>query len=82
MKARYEDALTANDEAAAALTHQYWVNFTKTGNPNGQDLPHWENFNTNADRIMLLSNDGAKKSGMIKDLWAARLDLIEQLQPK
>lgn len=82
VKARYEDALTANDEAAAALTHQYWVNFTKTGNPNGQDLPHWENFNTNADRIMLLSNDGAKKSGMIKDLWAARLDLIEQLQPK
>jgi para-nitrobenzyl esterase len=30
-----------HDRAIAALTSNYWVNFIKTGDPNGAGLPHW-----------------------------------------
>lgn len=82
VKARFAEALTKNDEAAAIQTNSYWVNFAKNGNPNGDGLPTWSRYNTKQDNIMLLSNEGAEKSGMIQDPWVARLDLIAQLQPK
>jgi para-nitrobenzyl esterase len=34
-------AWTADDRSASRLMQQYFVNFIRTGNPNGQGLPQW-----------------------------------------
>ena len=33
---------------------QYWVNFAKTGNPNGDGLPNWEMRDENQSKLLQL----------------------------
>ncbi|MGZ5253088.1 MAG: carboxylesterase/lipase family protein, partial [Flavitalea sp.] len=40
---------------------QYWVNFIKTGNPNGSGLPEWPTFKSGDQMIMDLGTDPSKK---------------------
>ncbi len=45
--------------AEAALTEimqQYWINFAKTGNPNGKGLPYWPPFDKDKPTTMQFSN--------------------------
>ncbi len=44
----------ATDPALATLISGYWVNFAKTGNPNGPGLPHWPAFSASSQRVMYL----------------------------
>jgi len=41
VQAKYGDDLTARDRRASAFAEGYLLNFVKTGNPNGGDLPQW-----------------------------------------
>ncbi|WP_456294800.1 carboxylesterase family protein [Vibrio sp. AK197] len=79
---RYGEKLSSEDQAMADLVHQYWVNFIKYGNPNGDDLPTWQPYDHQQDNLMWFSNQGAKESGMRTDPWNERLDYIKLLQPK
>lgn len=36
--------ISGEDQAVATLCAGYWVNFVKTGNPNGGDLPAWPSY--------------------------------------
>lgn len=36
---------------------EYWVNFVKTGNPNGKGLPAWPAYQLADKRVMLLGNE-------------------------
>ncbi len=43
----------ANAPALAAMIGSYWVNFARTGNPNGPGLPHWPAFDDRSQRVMV-----------------------------
>lgn len=43
---------TAEDKAISELLNGYWVNFAKTGNPNGGGLPQWPAFTPAAQQVL------------------------------
>lgn len=45
---------TAEDARVSAMLQGYWVNFIKTGDPNGSSLPHWAAFDPEANMVMAL----------------------------
>jgi len=47
------------DRALAKLASGYWVNFVKTGDPNGDGLPPWPSFRSEHAPIMLLDATSA-----------------------
>ncbi len=42
------------DRALSDLMQSYWVNFAKSGDPNGPGLPHWPAFTVSSQRVMYL----------------------------
>jgi para-nitrobenzyl esterase len=42
---------TPGDGALAKLMSAYWVNFIKTGNPNGDGLPAWPKYDTDKQQV-------------------------------
>jgi carboxylesterase type B len=45
---------TQADADMAARVHRYWVNFAKTGDPNGAGQPTWPRYDTATDQTLLL----------------------------
>ena len=48
---------TDADGKAADLTSSYWVNFAKTGDPNGPGLPQWSPYDPKSEQLMNLAGD-------------------------
>ncbi|WP_230389382.1 carboxylesterase/lipase family protein [Vibrio nitrifigilis] len=82
VKAKYGDQLTHNDSAMAALIHQYWVNFIKRGDPNGEGIPAWDLYQDDGHEMMMFSNRGVAYSHTVSDPWTARLDMVAHLYDK
>ena len=47
------------DRTLADVIHRFWVNFAKTGDPNGEGLPAWPRYETEADVAMDLKVEAA-----------------------
>jgi para-nitrobenzyl esterase len=47
---------SARDRALSEQMQQYWTNFAKTGNPNGEGLPEWPRFAASGQQIMELGD--------------------------
>jgi para-nitrobenzyl esterase len=77
VKEKYGKALTPTDEKAAREVNAYWVNFAKTGDPNGPGLPTWPLYKTSSDQLLNFTTEGPK--GMPDNL-KVRLDLVKQMQ--
>jgi para-nitrobenzyl esterase len=75
---RVPEGGTANpeDKEVARMMNAFWVNFAKTGNPNGKDLPKWPVYNPKMNQILDIQPDG-KPVGK-SDPRKARLDVIEK----
>ena len=69
--------LTPEGIKIAWQANEYWVNFAKTGDPNGPGLPHWPKFTAAGDKLMNFTMKGPE--GMV-DPWAARLNAVEKIQ--
>jgi para-nitrobenzyl esterase len=67
---------TDEDRAVSRMAQGYWVNFAKTGNPNGAGLPSWPRYDPSKDLIFEFHPDGT--AGAIPDSWKPRLDVMQK----
>lgn len=67
---------TPAENDLAKIMNSYWVNFAKTGNPNGAGLPNWPLYNKQLQQILDVELDGKVISK--PDPRKARLDVLEK----
>ncbi len=58
----FKRALEEADHTLSELMLSYWVNFAKTGNPNGNGLPKWPAFREKEAEVMIFSEKSAAAS--------------------
>jgi para-nitrobenzyl esterase len=63
----------AIDKEIENAMSSYWVNFAKTGNPNGQNLPEWKSYNRQSGEIMVVGDKLESKPAFLKK----ELDFLE-----
>ena len=71
-------AYDESDYALQDIMLNYWVNFAKTGNPNGEGLPTWEEYQNSTDGVMELG----KNVGKIPDKYLKAYEILDQYQTR
>ena len=54
----------------------YWLNFIRSGNPNGPGLPYWPRFTSAAPEHVLFSDQGVSPKGALRPQICSLLDRI------
>jgi para-nitrobenzyl esterase len=67
------DPAHAQVEAVGQTMRDYWVNFARTGDPNGPGLTQWPPYDATSDRWLVIEETPVVRTGVIKD----RLDYLE-----
>jgi para-nitrobenzyl esterase len=75
LAARPGQTLSPEDQAVSRMAQSYWVNFAKTGDPNGAGLPAWPRHDPHKDLIFEFRPDGSAGAG--PDARKARLDVMQ-----
>ncbi len=75
LAARPGTTLTTADQAMSRVAQSYWVNFARTGDPNGNGLPAWPRHDPAKDVIFDFRADGSAGAG--PDSRKARLDVTQ-----
>ncbi|MBC7567468.1 MAG: carboxylesterase family protein, partial [Pedobacter sp.] len=55
-------AWTPEDYKASETMQNYFVNFVKTGNPNGGDLPKWYGLQSSQPKVMVIDAESKSES--------------------
>jgi para-nitrobenzyl esterase len=69
-------APTPEDFAVSRMAQSYWINFAKTGDPNGPGLPSWGRHAADDGKIFEFRPDGTAGTG--PDARKARLDVTRK----
>ena len=72
---RENNEVSAEEKKLARMMNMYWVNFAKTGNPNGKGLPTWPVYNLDNESILDVKPDGTPIGEI--DPRKERFDVIE-----
>lgn len=75
LAARPGATISPEDQAVSRMAQSYWVNFAKTGDPNGAGLPVWPRHDPRKDLIFEFRPDGSAGAG--PDARKARLDVMQ-----
>jgi para-nitrobenzyl esterase len=67
---------TVEEKELARIMNTYWINFAKTGNPNGKGVPNWPLYDTKNEEILNVDLDGKVESK--PDPRKDRLNVIEK----
>lgn len=73
---RQNAMLQENDSKLADMMSTYWVNFAKTGNPNGAGLPKWTAYDKQSEPYMDFGDPVQVRNHLLK----SQLDFLEQFQ--
>ncbi|WP_203290716.1 carboxylesterase/lipase family protein [Maricaulis parjimensis] len=68
------ETTTPGDQAVAELTHRYWLNFIRSGDPNSDDQTAWPLYSAVTEPLMDISASGEAVAG--RDPWSDRLDMV------
>ena len=66
------------DHKLAETMSTYWVNFAKTGDPNGKGLPKWTPYNAGDEPYLDFGDVIQVRNHLLK----AQLDFLEQFQKR
>ena len=64
-----------SDRKVASMMRQYWVNFAKTGNPNGDGLSEWPRYTASTNQTLAIE----ASPYVVTDLRKSKLDTFEQI---
>jgi len=67
---------TPDEKELARIMNTYWVNFAKTGNPNGNGVPTWPRYDTQKEEILDIDLEGKLISK--PDPRKARFNVVEK----
>ncbi len=67
------------DRELSKIMRRYWVNFAATGDPNGEGLPEWPQYELSSELQLHIGNNGIVTSSR---LFNDEYDLIEQYAPR
>lgn len=73
---RHPGLYDEEDYKLSEIMQKYWVNFAKTGNPNGEGLPKWEMRSPTQDKLLQLDAD----IKMIEDPNLPLYEVIDKYQ--
>ncbi|PIX40560.1 MAG: hypothetical protein COZ57_25640 [Armatimonadetes bacterium CG_4_8_14_3_um_filter_66_20] len=64
------------EEPLSTTMGAYWVQFAKTGNPNGAGLPEWPRYQPDSDKYLEFGDAVGAKSGLYREAC----DLFDEIQ--
>lgn len=70
-----QDRFDDTDHEVARLMRGYWLNFAKTGDPNGEGLPQWDAYAHEADNALMIDSNPE----MVTAFRKAKFDVFENI---
>ena len=77
---KFKRPYTDIDRKLSAVMSSYWINYMRSGNPNGPGLPEWPQFSTKVDQVMEFSETIRPRATPFKDEFTALDDVFEQVR--